>query len=643
MKILPDTNGSKASQALLPGLSSLPSQKASGQSNRGFADNLRDQINAAAATSGRQSKAGKADAAVTADPAQPVGKTRGTELPAQEQKLPQETERVANKPVDATDNRKSRDGYANTDAGEPVVQPPAAVSGSHEDAATEPDAGDMVAATDSVNAPTAAAGKVSDTVLVNDYQVTAELQIMPETLVPGVALPVAEVADLVNPALNPAVGVISDDSSAHGSNNLLSGLLAAGSATDGNRPGIITARAVSADASAAPLVPPAAEIKALNMPDGLLITFADMQGRSASDVARTQLDTALTRQHAASPDIRAGAAPAVTAAPESSVQLQAHIAGLQPSAPLSHAAPASSQAQAAVFASNTAAGNGLLDDLAAPDMVTDEQGDLTFAGKLLALRTTQVMAGQAAGVFQTVNWAQPALSSAGFAELPSSAALLQSLTTGLSSDAAGLDAALAPQGSQTPATTNGHNTSATGLSAALYSLEQRQAAAAEARHLQAQNGRSIDTGLSTTSALKLPGLDVAFGQAGWADRIGRQVLLQSAQGTSSAQIRLDPPELGSLTVKIQLVDQSAAVNFVSPHAMVRDALEQQAGRLQEMFLEQGMDLLDVSVSDQSAESDSGSPKNSEEFTDASAVTIPGDSISASTADRQSDALIDFYA
>ena len=641
MKILPDTNGSKASQALLPGLSSLPSQKASARSNRGFADNLRDQINAAAAASGRQGKAGKPDA-VTADTSQAAGKTRGTELPVQEQKLPPETDKVAATPVNTADNRKSRDGYANTDAGESGVQPAEAVYGRHEDAATESETGGTVAATDSANAPSAAAGTVSDTVLVNDYEFTAKQQIMPGTLVPCVPLPVAEVTDLLNPELHPTAGVISNDSSAYGSNNLLSGLLAAGSATDGRRPGITTAPAVSTDATAAPLAPPAAETTALNTPDGLLTDFAGKPGTLVRDVARAQSETAFTRQHAANLDIRAAAATVATAAPESAVQLQVHLAGLQPSAPLSHAAPASAQAQAAVLAANTA-GNGQLDDLMVPDTVSDEQGDLTFAGKLLVLKTTQVTAGQAAGVLQTTNWAQPAQSSAGFAELPLSSALLQSLTTGLSSDAAGLDAALVSQGSQTPATTSGHNTSATGLSAALYSLEQRQAAAAEARHLQVQNGRGIDTGLSTTSALKLPGLDVAFGQAGWADRIGRQVLLQSAQGTSSAQIRLDPPELGSLTVKIQLVDQSAAVNFVSPHAMVRDALEQQAGRLQEMFLEQGMDLLDVSVSDQSAESESGNQKNAEELADTSAAAITVDNISTSVPVRQSDTLIDFYA
>src|SRR5690606_41678207 len=39
--------------------------------------------------------------------------------------------------------------------------------------------------------------------------------------------------------------------------------------------------------------------------------------------------------------------------------------------------------------------------------------------------------------------------------------------------------------------------------------------------------------------------------------------------------------------------------FVSPHGQVRDALESQMYRLRELFAQQGMNQLDVNVSDQS--------------------------------------------
>ncbi len=183
------------------------------------------------------------------------------------------------------------------------------------------------------------------------------------------------------------------------------------------------------------------------------------------------------------------------------------------------------------------------------------------------------------------------------------------------------------------------------LANTLYSLEQRQLAAAEARQALAQQAPAAGTGAGQglDSSTRAGALELAFGQTGWADRLGRQLLLQSAQGSSSARIRLDPPELGSLTVRIQLVDQSAAVNFVSPHAMVRDALEQQSARLQDMFREQGMDLLDVSVSDHSADTGDGRQQSGHQGSATPADTGPVADAGLLPAQRVSDALIDYYA
>jgi flagellar hook-length control protein FliK len=184
--------------------------------------------------------------------------------------------------------------------------------------------------------------------------------------------------------------------------------------------------------------------------------------------------------------------------------------------------------------------------------------------------------------------------------------------------------------------------------ATLYNADQRLQQAAEARlaHLQGLQNNNADVDITTarSSGTMLASLDASFGQAGWAERIGRQILLQSAQGSSSAQIQLDPPELGSLMIKLQLVDQTATVNFVSPHAMVRDALEQQAGRLQEMFREQGMSLLDVSVSDQSANSRQDSERQTTGRDNLSNPAVvdsaePENLVSV----RQSSSLVDYYA
>lgn len=191
-------------------------------------------------------------------------------------------------------------------------------------------------------------------------------------------------------------------------------------------------------------------------------------------------------------------------------------------------------------------------------------------------------------------------------------------------------------------------TSVSSQGATIYNADQRLQQAAEARlaHLQGlqNNNASVEITTARSSGTMLPSLDASFGQAGWAERIGRQILLQSAQGSSSAQIQLDPPELGSLMIKLQLVDQTATVNFVSPHAMVRDALEQQTQRLQEMFREQGMSLTDVSVSDQSANSRQDSERQSAERDDTSSLSLANSEEPENmVAVRQSSSLVDYYA
>jgi flagellar hook-length control protein FliK len=183
------------------------------------------------------------------------------------------------------------------------------------------------------------------------------------------------------------------------------------------------------------------------------------------------------------------------------------------------------------------------------------------------------------------------------------------------------------------------------LASALYSADQRQLAAAEARQAHTQQiMTNAPSGEGKTDTLTRAGaLQLAFGEAGWGERLGRQLLLQSAQGSSSAQIRLDPPELGSLTVRIQLVDQSAAVNFVSPHAMVRDALEQQSARLQEMFREQGIDLLDVSVSDQREGNTDSDRRDSSRYSSAAETAAMDSQAETAGTVRKTDSLIDYYA
>ncbi|UUY07185.1 flagellar hook-length control protein FliK [Pseudomonas sp. J452] len=107
----------------------------------------------------------------------------------------------------------------------------------------------------------------------------------------------------------------------------------------------------------------------------------------------------------------------------------------------------------------------------------------------------------------------------------------------------------------------------------------------------------------TTQAQRLPlvpGQAVAMQQGAWSEAVVDRVMWLSSQNLKSAEIQLDPAELGRLEVRIEMnKDQAAQVTFISANANVRDQLEGQMQRLRDMFTQQGMGQLDVNVSDQS--------------------------------------------
>jgi flagellar hook-length control protein FliK len=71
----------------------------------------------------------------------------------------------------------------------------------------------------------------------------------------------------------------------------------------------------------------------------------------------------------------------------------------------------------------------------------------------------------------------------------------------------------------------------------------------------------------------------------------------------TAEIRLDPPDLGGMNIKVNLSGDSASVSFVVQSQHARDALDQAVPRLREMLEEHGIELGQSSVQQESAGSD----------------------------------------
>jgi len=114
--------------------------------------------------------------------------------------------------------------------------------------------------------------------------------------------------------------------------------------------------------------------------------------------------------------------------------------------------------------------------------------------------------------------------------------------------------------------------------------------AAGGRHLQ-----PTERGFVVQSEVRVP----VGQQPQWSQAVGQRVLWMAAQNLASAELRLDPPDLGPMQVKVSVHNDQISVNFTSAQATVREALDQGSARLREMFESEGLDLVNVDVSDQS--------------------------------------------
>jgi len=86
---------------------------------------------------------------------------------------------------------------------------------------------------------------------------------------------------------------------------------------------------------------------------------------------------------------------------------------------------------------------------------------------------------------------------------------------------------------------------------------------------------------------------------GFADALSRQVVWMVDKDAQVAELRINPPELGPVEVRLTVNGDQASAQFVSTHQEVREALETSIARLRESFAEAGIQLGQASVSAES--------------------------------------------
>jgi len=104
--------------------------------------------------------------------------------------------------------------------------------------------------------------------------------------------------------------------------------------------------------------------------------------------------------------------------------------------------------------------------------------------------------------------------------------------------------------------------------------------------------------LQTTGGLVLPrllSLDIPLQQPGWDRSLGDRVQWMVNQNVQLAELKLNPPGLGPLEVRVRVDGDRTHISFLASQANVRDAVDAALPRLREMFAEGGVTLGDVTV------------------------------------------------
>ncbi|MDR8730221.1 flagellar hook-length control protein FliK [Burkholderia pseudomultivorans] len=87
------------------------------------------------------------------------------------------------------------------------------------------------------------------------------------------------------------------------------------------------------------------------------------------------------------------------------------------------------------------------------------------------------------------------------------------------------------------------------------------------------------------------------GSTDWTDALSQKVVFLSNAHQQSAELTLNPPDLGPLQVVLRVADNHAHALFVSQHAQVRDAVEAALPKLREAMEAGGLGLGSTTVSD----------------------------------------------
>lgn len=112
---------------------------------------------------------------------------------------------------------------------------------------------------------------------------------------------------------------------------------------------------------------------------------------------------------------------------------------------------------------------------------------------------------------------------------------------------------------------------------------------------------ALPQGMQTPQAAAGATVHPPIGSPDWGQAMNQQVLFAAQGQQQFANLHLNPPQLGPLEVHLQLHDGQIQAQFVSPHAVVRQAVEAALPQLRDLFTGAGLSLMQTSVGTQSGQ------------------------------------------
>jgi flagellar hook-length control protein FliK len=107
--------------------------------------------------------------------------------------------------------------------------------------------------------------------------------------------------------------------------------------------------------------------------------------------------------------------------------------------------------------------------------------------------------------------------------------------------------------------------------------------------------------------MDVPAMSKPLAHPEWSKDLGERIVWMNSRAIPSAEIRLNPPHMGPISVRVDVADDQATVVFTAQHAVVRETLEASIPKLREMMGAQHLNLVEANVY-QGPASDQGRPQ-----------------------------------